>query len=1149
MINFIIILAVLIVAPSVAAAGPVGVAIAAINAFAASSLVAGLVVRVAIYAGLSALGAALRGKPEAQRQAGIKTEVTTTGGANPQTFILGRYATAGNRVAPPYSGPNRGDVPNEYLTYAVDISDLPITSLARIAINGDWVTDLRASGGLHQKEGMIINGDGVFDLNAQYPLFSYSFYDGNQTAADAYMMANHASDVDRPWQTDMIGAGVAYAVLTFKYNRAAFNGLPAFLFEVEGIKLYDPRRDTSVGGSGAQRWGNRDTWAFTENPAVMIYNILRGVTLPDGNIWGGRVAAADLPLANWFAAMNECDVVKVRKDGTSVAQYIAGFEVSVDQEPATVIDALKNACAGEVVEAGGVYTMRVGPVAMPVFFFTDDDLSVDDPRSLSPHSGLDAGHNALHVTHPAPEAMWTAHDAPPRYDLEAELEDGRRLQATLDLPAVARDEQVQRLMSLWLKDERRMRRHDLTLPPEAAVLDPLDAVAWTSARNGYTSKVFEVGDIADDFTTLNQTVSLRERDANDVNWVPATDETAVTYPALTVKVMPARILQNWRLEPAVMLDETGDARRVGLRMLWDGDNLGDATGIRVQIRIVGASDLSLALVIGGIDRGDAAVFEGILPGLRYEARARLISDRVTSWTLWDEASTDGVYIGAKDIAYQILADIAAAGAAADAAQADLNALVVITEGEFEAARNEIAVVRGDLVGAQEELGLSIDGLSDRVAATEVGISSEATARTSADTSLTNSITAAVSRIASSEAAIASEATTRASVDSAAAGTVSALTARVGSAEGAITAEQTARANADSAIVGTANALAARVGSAEGAITAEQTARANADSAIVGTANALAVRVGSAEGAITSEATTRANADGALSGRIDTINADLTGKYLSKAQIQSTYLTSAQTNSAIASSQTTLQASIDTLDAEVSDVAGVTVTLDGKVRAFRGMRAYTQNGGTEIASIRLTSYSDPDGTGGSAIQMDADNVLVNGTLSASKMAAKTITAVSGVIGDAAVDTLQIKGEAVTVANFGVRNSPIVVGESGWTDIVSVNLDCESAFSVFAIASMSTQAASYVGLDDVGSLEYRFTHQGNTFGQFWERAEVESIPGDNASEELTRISASNDCMAYMKSLPGTGVKTFKLQAKSASRDRVVTEALLRVQMVKR
>ncbi|MDT9693971.1 hypothetical protein Q5762_37740, partial [Streptomyces sp. P9(2023)] len=52
------------------------------------------------------------------------------------------------------------------------------------------------------------------------------------------------------------------------------------------------------------------------------------------------------------------------------------------------------------------------------------------------------------------------------------------------------------------------------------MLEPLDAVAWTSARNGYTSKVFEVSGKVDDQRTLLQRISLRERDAADVLWSP-----------------------------------------------------------------------------------------------------------------------------------------------------------------------------------------------------------------------------------------------------------------------------------------------------------------------------------------------------------------------------------------------------------------------------------------------------------------------------------------------------------------------------------------------------------------------------------------------------------------------------------------------------
>lgn len=1039
MINFILILAVALIVPGAAHAGPIGVAITAFSTWAASSAVAGFVARMVIYAGLSALGAALRGG-QTQRQPGIKTEITTSGGTNPATFILGRYATAGNRVAPPYSGPNRGDLPNKFLTFVADISDLPITSLERVAINDEWIADLTFDAdGLHQKRGMFEDGRVILGMEmAAKSLLGFTFYDGRQTQADPWMLDQHGDDPDRPWQADMVGTGVSYAVLTFTYNRERFNGLPRFLFEVRGIALYDPRRDTSVGGSGAQRWGNPATWAFSENPAVMIYNILRGIALPDGSVWGGRVAAADLPLANWFAAMNECDATRTRRDGVAVAQYVAGFEVSVDTPPATVIDALKNACAGEIVEVGGVYTMRVGPVALPVFFFTDDDLSVDDPRSLSPHSGLEAAHNALHVKHPSPDALWLPHDAPPRYDAAAEAEDGRRLTASLDLPAVARDEQVQRLMGLWLKDERRMRRHDLTLPPEAAALDPLDAVAWTSARNGYTSKVFEVGDIADDFTTLNQTISLRERDANDVNWLPSRDELAVSYPSVAVRVPPVRVLQGWGLEPTVLRDAEGGARRAGLRMVWDGDNLGDAREILVQIRVLGAVDLAITVSITGIMSGAARVFEGILHDTDYQARAFLVSDREAAWTAWADARTSDVRFSNKDLADELLAEIAAAGAMADAAQDEIAAAVADIDAEFDAVRDEAALIRGDVLS---------------------------------------------------------------------------ITSRVGSAEGAITSEAGARAAADSALASTLNTVAAEIDTAQAAISAEQV--------------------------------TRANADSALSGSFNTLSARLTNEYLPKASIQSNYKSAVDTEIAIASARTALQASINGVSGEVDDVAAVTATLDGKVRAFRGIAATTSGG--QIAAIRLTSYSNPDGTGASTIQFDADNVIAARTMSANRLIAKTITAGSGVIGDLAVDTLQIKDNAVTVQAVGVRSTPVTIGTS-WADITSVNLDCINGLNTLLDVYVSTgdQSGGNTGWNE---LLLRVLHEGSNFRYFSMPVDSTQYFGDTAAERYHDVKAAFGSWSLIKFRPGNGVKSFQVQARTTGRSHAVIDAIVAAQQVKK
>ncbi|WP_417741511.1 host specificity factor TipJ family phage tail protein [Salipiger sp.] len=62
------------------------------------------------------------------------------------------------------------------------------------------------------------------------------------------------------------------------------------------------------------------------------------------------------------------------------------------------------------------------------------------------------------------------------------------------------------------------------------------------------------------------------------------------------------------------------------------------------------------------------------------------------------------------------------------------------------------------------------------------------------------------------------------------------------------------------------------------------------------------------------------------------------------------------------------------------------TLDGKARAGTGLTATaTSNGNTEVSEIRLTSYADPDGSGGSAVQLRGDDIIADGTLTTRKLA--------------------------------------------------------------------------------------------------------------------------------------------------------------------
>jgi hypothetical protein len=175
----------------------------------------------------------------------------------------------------------------------------------------------------------------------------------------------------------------------------------------------------------------------------MIYNILRGIRLPTGEVWGGDVPADDLPLDNWVTAMNACDAPI-----GSRASFAAGLEIKLEMEPAEVIDELAKTCLGQVSEMGGVFRMRVGAPAAPVQFITDEDIVISAPQELDPFPGLAASANAIASDYPEPASLWTSRAAPPLFNPTWEAEDGgRRLSTSLNFPACADVSQVAQLMS------------------------------------------------------------------------------------------------------------------------------------------------------------------------------------------------------------------------------------------------------------------------------------------------------------------------------------------------------------------------------------------------------------------------------------------------------------------------------------------------------------------------------------------------------------------------------------------------------------------------------------------------------------------------------------------------------------------------------
>lgn len=685
---------VLLISAAPAEAGAVAAAVSAVSAwFAGLSVVGQALVRIGVGYLLSRLAGAQE-LPQ-MRPGGISVPDTQTGGVVSESFVIGRYATGGNLVCPPLTWGKR----LSRLVYVVDLGCLPGQTLQRLIVNDapmDFGTEWHEDG-----RGLQMIGGG-FD-----PHVHLRHYDGTQTAADPYLLDKLGDHRDYPWRADMIGAGRPYAVVTFylasKEKKRRFNGAPRVRFEVMGIPLYDPRRDDSVGGSGAQRWNDPSTWAPTQNPVVMVYNIKRGIRLPDGSVWGGDARAEDLPLGNWIAAMNECDRPIALLGGGTEPQFRAGIEIRVaEDQPADVIEQLLATCSGEVAEEGGTWWVQVGAVALPSYFLTDEDLIISEAAEMEPFPGLQGTENGVAVTYPEPSLLWEETAAPVVTDQALiDADGGRRQIARLPLRACPYGTQAERLARGYLMDARRFVVHRLALPPDAAWLPPLASVSWVSAHNGYTGKVFEVQRKQVGLRTLLAHVALRERDPGDFDWSPAY-QTPAALPVLVADPPAADVLAGVMVLASAISDGSAQ-RRPAVVISWQDETV---AAVDYEIRLASGA----VLVSQGTVETEAeeiTVSDGLLPDVLYEARVRAAGDGLDDFTPWIPFRTLDVRLSLADFEDSLRAQIEQAAARHDVALSDATGALGALRDAAERAFGSLDRP-GQLAADTERLSLAVD---------------------------------------------------------------------------------------------------------------------------------------------------------------------------------------------------------------------------------------------------------------------------------------------------------------------------------------------------------------------------------------------------------------------------------------------------------
>ncbi len=77
------------------------------------------------------------------------------------------------------------------------------------------------------------------------------------------------------WTANHKLSGIAYVALRFKFNQDKFGGTPQVRVTLKGKKIYDPRLDSTKGGSGSHRQDDPTTWAYSANSSLILLDYLR----------------------------------------------------------------------------------------------------------------------------------------------------------------------------------------------------------------------------------------------------------------------------------------------------------------------------------------------------------------------------------------------------------------------------------------------------------------------------------------------------------------------------------------------------------------------------------------------------------------------------------------------------------------------------------------------------------------------------------------------------------------------------------------------------------------------------------------------------------------------------------------------------------
>ena len=568
-------------------------------------------------------------------QANFGTKASTRGSLNPRQIIYGETKVGSTITFLRTTGTD-----NSRLSMYLVFSGHEIESFEQIFFNDVAVTTSTSSlSGAGSDNQIFTVTDSDFTNTDNDESFGsgrlarFTLGDGSQTTHDALARSTHGSTViDNNFKLQ----GCAYMYVELIYDAEKMPQLPKITAKIRGKKLYDPRLDSTVGGSGSHRLTDASTHAWSDNPALCILDFLSDTT------YGIKATADELNLSanagGFMSAANTCEQSVSGIGGITQERYTANGFTNMGADGTGIIEGLLSSCGGKMTFTNGKFNVFVAAAQTPSLTITDDEIL--SPVSVTKNTQSNELFNSVKAIYVDKENQYTATDTPELTNSTFVSEDVptgesnanylKRME--VQLPYTQTTQMAQRLAKIALQHQRKTLQASFLTTTKYLRLQPCDFVYITNDRLSWSAKMFEVISTQLEFVEQDEVpvvvtrLVVKEIDAATYDFVSNDYVTPVTQgPISEVPSKAYEMSQPSSLALSQVLTIDGTTSKINIKASWTNSTSPYLFGTEVSYKLSSDSVYQAINVGAGTSQ---AFIPNVTVGQTYNVRVRHFSDQM-----------------------------------------------------------------------------------------------------------------------------------------------------------------------------------------------------------------------------------------------------------------------------------------------------------------------------------------------------------------------------------------------------------------------------------------------------------------------------------------------------------------------------------------